>query len=205
MVPLLEKLQLFWSGVDVWDITKLVGHQSFKMHGIFMWAIHDLPTYGLLLGHVTKGYKGCMACGPNTCSRHSKKLCKTTYIDHHRWLLSNHPYWRNAHDFNGKFERRSTPNVVQGFQVLDHAIAYEAWKQDGGMEDDNPCLHNGMKQRNVLFDLPYWKVWINNQCFNIIMLLSIVSIVEFVHNETPNWPILLPLLKGCLLGLLILN
>jgi hypothetical protein len=31
------------------------------MHGILMWTIHDLPTYGLLLGHVTKGYKGCMA------------------------------------------------------------------------------------------------------------------------------------------------
>ncbi len=92
------------------------------MHGIFMWAIHDLLAYGLLLGKVTKGYKGCMACGLNTCNRHSKKLCKSTYIDHHRWLTLDHPYQRNANDFNGKFERRLAPNVMQGFQVLDRAI-----------------------------------------------------------------------------------
>lgn len=119
-----------------------------------------------------------MACDPNTCNCHSKKLCKTTYIDHHRWLLSNHPYRRNSHDFNDKFERRSTLNVMQVFQVLDHAITYEGWKQDGGMEDDNPCFHNGVKRRNAFFDLPYWKVWNKNHCFNIIMLLSIVSIVD---------------------------
>ncbi len=178
MVPLLKDLQLFWGGVDAWDITRLVGHQSFKIYNILMWVIHDLLAYGLFLGHVTKGYKGCMACDPNTCNRHSKKLCKTTYIDHHRWLLSNHPYWRNSHDFNDKFERRSAPNVMQGFQVLDHAIAYEGWKQDGGMEDDNPCFHSGVKRRNALFDLPYWNVWNKNHCFNIIMLLSIVSIVD---------------------------
>jgi len=67
---------------------------------------------------------------------------------------------------------------MQGFQVLDHAITYEGWKQDGGMEDDNPCFHNGVKRRNAFFDLPYWKVWNKNHCFNIIMLLSIVSIVD---------------------------
>jgi hypothetical protein len=94
---------------------------------------------------------------------------------------------------------------MQGGQVLDHAIAYEVWKQHGGKEDDNLCLHSGMTQRSALFDLPYWKVWIKNHCFNIIMLFSIVAIVEFVHNENLNWPILLPLLKGYLLGLISLN
>jgi hypothetical protein len=120
MAPLLKELQLLWGGVDAWDITRPVGQQSFKMHGILMWAIHDLPTYGLLLGQVTKGYKGCMACGPNTCSCHSTKLCKTTYVDHHRWLSLDHPYQRNAHDFNGKYAKRLASNVMQGFQVLDH-------------------------------------------------------------------------------------
>ncbi len=120
MVPLLIKLQLLWSGVDAWDITRLVGQQSFKMHGILMWAICDLLVYGLFLGQVTKGYKGCMACGPNTCSCHSQKLCKTTYVDHHRWLPLDHPYQRNARDFNGKYEKRLASNVMQGFQVLDH-------------------------------------------------------------------------------------
>jgi hypothetical protein len=41
-----------------------------------MWAIHDLHAYGLFLGQVTKGYKGCLAYGPNTSSCHSKILGK---------------------------------------------------------------------------------------------------------------------------------
>jgi len=47
MVPLSKELQLFWGGVDAWDIKRLVGHQSFKMHSILMWVIHDLLAYGL--------------------------------------------------------------------------------------------------------------------------------------------------------------
>jgi hypothetical protein len=100
-------------------------------------------------------------------------------------LPSNHPYRRNVDDFNGKFKRRLALNVKQGFRVLDHAIAYEAWKQNGGGGDNNPCLHNGVKQISVIFDFPCWKVSIKHHCLNIIMLFSIVviAIVEFVHND----------------------
>jgi len=28
-----------------------------------MWTIHDFPVYGLVMGCVTEGYKGCPICG----------------------------------------------------------------------------------------------------------------------------------------------
>ncbi len=67
MAPLLE----FWKGVHAWDVTKPIGDRRFIMHVFLMWSIHDLPTYGLLVGQVTKGYKGCPTYGPNTSSCHS--------------------------------------------------------------------------------------------------------------------------------------
>jgi hypothetical protein len=109
-----------------------------------MWAIHDLLAYGLLSSQVTKGYKGCLDCGPNTISHHSRRLGKTTYVHHCRWLRLNQPYQANAHDFNGKFEKRPTPPFMSGSDVPSHANLYEDWKLQGGMEEDNLCQDNGV-------------------------------------------------------------
>jgi hypothetical protein len=92
------------------------------------------------------------------CSRHSKKLGKIVYGCHRKWLQPTHPWRSNAHDFHGKFERKVALLVMKGFDVLDHANAYEMWKLNGGKEDDNACVRIGVKRKNILFDLPYWKV-----------------------------------------------
>lgn len=94
---------------------------------------------------MTKGYKGYRTYGPNTTSCHSKKLGKTTYIHHSRWLKPNHPYQANARDFNGKSEKGPTPPFILGFDVLSHANFYEDWKLRGGREEDNPCHDSGVK------------------------------------------------------------
>jgi hypothetical protein len=57
----------------------------------------------------------------------------------------------------GKSKRKATTLLMKGYEVLDHANAYEMWKLNGGREDDNPCVNIGMKCKNILFDLPYWK------------------------------------------------
>jgi hypothetical protein len=44
------------------------------------------------------------------------------------------------------------------FDVLLHANLYEDWKLQGGRAEDNPCHDSGVKQKNYLFDLPYWHV-----------------------------------------------
>jgi len=131
-----------------------------------MWAIHDLLAYGLLSGQVTKGYNYCLlTCGPNTCSCHLRRLGKTTFVHHRRWLWPTHPYWNNLHDFNGRFERRPAPLMMKGIDVLEHANLYEAWKSWGGREEDNLCLNNGVKWESCLFDLLYWKVNSNPHLF----------------------------------------
>jgi hypothetical protein len=63
MAPLIEELQELWKGVIAFDVLAEVGKQTFKLRGIFIWTIHDFPTYGLVVGCVTKGYKGCPICG----------------------------------------------------------------------------------------------------------------------------------------------
>lgn len=66
-----------------------------------MWSIHNLLAYEPLVGQVTKGYKGCPICGPNSCGFHSKQLGKIVYVGHYRWLRLNHPNWSNkVLDFN---------------------------------------------------------------------------------------------------------
>jgi hypothetical protein len=118
-----------------------------------MWANHELLAYGLFLGQVTKSYKGYLTYGPNTTRHHLKRLEKTTYIHHSRWLKPNHPYQPNAHDFNGKSEKGPTPPLGSRFDVLSQANFYEDWKLQGGREEDNPCHDNGMKRISCLFDL----------------------------------------------------
>lgn len=85
MAPLLEELYELWKGVVAWDVRKPEGHCMFTLQPILTWSIHDLLAYGLLYGQVNKGYKGCPACGLNTCS-HSKKLGKIIYGCHRKWL-----------------------------------------------------------------------------------------------------------------------
>jgi len=67
MASLLE----FWQGVHAWDVTRPIGDCRFTMHALLLWSIHDLLAHGLLAGQVTKGFKGCPTCGPNTSSCHS--------------------------------------------------------------------------------------------------------------------------------------
>ncbi len=66
MAPLIEELQELWRGVIAFDVSAKVGKQTFKLRGILMWTIHDFPTYGLVVGCDTKGYKGCPICGLDT-------------------------------------------------------------------------------------------------------------------------------------------
>ncbi len=86
MPLLLDELLELWKGVHSWDVTKPIGDRKFTMHVFLMWSIHDLPTYGLLVDQITKGFKGCPTCGPNTSSHHFRNLGKMVYEFHHRWL-----------------------------------------------------------------------------------------------------------------------
>ncbi len=118
----------------------VVGSKIFTLHGIMMWAIHDLPTYGLLSDQITKRYKGCPTYGPNNNSHHSKAIGKTIYCQQHKWLPLDYPFRSNSCDLDGKVERRPLPLVLMGPKVLEHVTLYEAWKLNNGRKEDcNPC------------------------------------------------------------------
>ncbi len=92
--------------------------------------------------------------------------------------------------------KKANPNDMQGFQVINHAIAYEAWKQDGGRENNNPCLLNGVKRKNVHFYLPYWKVWIKNHflniikcCFPLLPLLNLFIMGTLIGHGCHCWKV----------------
>jgi hypothetical protein len=44
---------------------------------------------------------------------------------------------------------------MNGHDLLEHANAYESWKLNNTNEDDNPCVKTRVKQKSLLFDLPY--------------------------------------------------
>ena len=75
--PLLEELHILWSeGVQTRDASNFGGSSTFLMRAVLLWTIHDFPAYGIVAGCVTKGYRGCPCCGPETTSRRSAALKK---------------------------------------------------------------------------------------------------------------------------------
>lgn len=61
-----ELLELWEEGVVVKDASVREGEQLKLLRGILLWCIHDYPAYGMVSGLVTKGYRGCVCCGPYT-------------------------------------------------------------------------------------------------------------------------------------------
>ena len=80
--PLVEELQILWhNGVPTADAAMYGGSREFNMKAILLWTIYDFPAYGIVAGRVTKGYRACPCCGPNTTSRRSRALHKNIYDD----------------------------------------------------------------------------------------------------------------------------
>jgi len=121
MATLIEKLQELWRGVIAFDVSVEVGKQTFKLRGILMWTIHDFPAYGLIARCVTKGYKGCPICGPNTIARYSKRMIKMVYTSDRCQLNCTHPYHRNKCWFDGKLETKGTPQPIFPKQTFQNA------------------------------------------------------------------------------------
>jgi hypothetical protein len=54
--PLVEELKLLWEvGVPTWVVVIFNGQTQFNMCAMLMWTMHDLPTYSIIVGCVTKG------------------------------------------------------------------------------------------------------------------------------------------------------
>ena len=62
--PLIDELkELRHDGIQKFDMSS---GDYFRMHACLLWTIHDFPTYGILSGWSTKGYKACPTCNEDT-------------------------------------------------------------------------------------------------------------------------------------------
>ena len=167
--PLLEELKVLWhTGVPTDDAAIYQGSPHFNMKAILLWTIHDFPAYGVVAGCVTKGYKGCPICGPNTVSRRSLSLHKNVYDAQYRQFLpAAHP-WRLARpEFNGVAEHRCPIRRVSSADILHWGQLRESWIQVGGAPaHSDPARQFGIKRVSALFELDYWKVCIGSNGFH---------------------------------------
>jgi hypothetical protein len=97
MRPLVEELQMLWTGILAQDFSNPIRDRSFSLRGMLMWMISDYPGYGLVSRVCTHGFRGCAVCGPETDSRFVKsgnklnaesKVCgsKEVFGGGRRWL-----------------------------------------------------------------------------------------------------------------------
>ena len=172
-----QVMDRYWStqpcihpGVWVYDALARSGKHMFLMRGVCLYTVTDFPGLGLISGCATKGYIACPYCGPNTKGRYSHELRKTTYeCQHRKWLGRVHPFREAVDAFDGFPEYGHTPPSVTAAQILEWAKERENWLNDcRRVQAEDPVRRTGIKQRSMLYDLPYWEV-INFGQIHVVM------------------------------------
>lgn len=154
MQPLIEELKELWNvGVETYDAST---NQNFILRASLLWTISDFPGYAMLSGWSTKGYLACPICGYETSSmylKHSRKVC---YMNHRRFLDSNHKWRSDKKRFNGQVEIGQAPPVLSGSTIK---ILLDGYENNFGKEKGKrkvSCDVNPWNKKSILFDLPYW-------------------------------------------------
>lgn len=154
MRPLIDELNTLWnSGVCTYDS---FSGSFFTMKAAVLWTISDFPGSGMLGGHKTKGYRACPICLDAIDAVHlGGTMC---YQGHRRWLDKDHA-WRRASDkFNGSFEFREAPSVINGCDVLSQINCH-----DFPVLSMHPQFKTGRSNMScwthkaIFFELPYWE------------------------------------------------
>ena len=163
--PLLEELNTLWVvGVGMRDAAAFMGQPVFKCFGVLLFTTHDLPGYGIVAGLATKGYKGCVHCGPQTVARYSRSLRKVVYnSEYRRWLNAEHRFRSDDELFGGNPELRPPPVPSTAMQLIEWGAMRKSFLLAGGRpKRSDPCRHNGVKRIPSLYQLPYFKVSLQN-------------------------------------------
>ncbi|XP_074379270.1 uncharacterized protein LOC141720620 [Apium graveolens] len=161
MQPLIVELNELWEvGIETYDA--LTDH-TFNLRASLLWTISDFPGLAMLSGWSTKGRLACPVCNYETSSmylKHSRKMC---YMDHRRFLNTEHPWRLDKRKFNGQIELRDCPKVLTGIDIeellagfVNHFRAKKPEKkrkrQKNKIKSNSP-----FKKKSIFFDLPYWK------------------------------------------------
>jgi hypothetical protein len=89
-------------------------------------------------------------------------LGKNVYLGHRRYLAMHHPYRRLKNSFVGEEDHGGPPRVLFAHNILRFAKQREDWlaRSTRNKKGDklDPNHEHGVKKKNALFVLPYWKV-----------------------------------------------
>ncbi|XP_062093839.1 uncharacterized protein LOC133799866 [Humulus lupulus] len=116
LAPLIDDLKLLCDGVDCYDS---FSKESFILRALLLWTINDFPAYGNLSRCYVKGYKGCPICGEQTSATRLKFCKKTCYMEHRRFLPTEHYLRNQMKAFNGKQELRGPPPIMTGEEIYE--------------------------------------------------------------------------------------
>ncbi|XP_016168454.1 uncharacterized protein LOC107611000 [Arachis ipaensis] len=145
--PLIEELKELWDvGVKTYDA---FDKKTFNMKAAIMWTINDFPAYGNLSGWCTYGEFACPSCNINTYSIRLKKSQKYCYMDHRRFLKSNHKYQNDARSFDGTKESRVAPGPISGSSVLNQTRGINFFLGPGKKSKDNLKARLDLKEMNI--------------------------------------------------------
>lgn len=160
ITPLVRDFLSLWHGIQTIDVSDQDGMRRFLLRAILLWTVNDFPTYGLISGQQTKGYKECPVCVTETCAVHSNVIKKMMYLGNRRWLPQEHRFRRAKVASDGHSEMRSSPRRPSGRDIVEMAEERVAYIADGGREngEDDPVKKHGVKRVSMLFQLPYWAV-----------------------------------------------
>lgn len=160
IAPLVRDLLKLWTGVPTVDSLGEDDVCVFVLRAILLWIINDFPTYGLILGQQTKGYKGCPVCMIETLAQHSTALKKMVYLGNQRWLPLQHRFRREQVASDGSPEFEEALRRPLGEEVLQMDVERVQYLTDGGREDgeNDPVKLHRVKRVCALHSLSYWMV-----------------------------------------------
>ncbi|XP_063942849.1 uncharacterized protein LOC135150469 [Daucus carota subsp. sativus] len=154
MQPLIEELKELWDvGVETYDASR---NQNFMLRASVLWTISDFPGYGMLSGWSTKGYLACPICSYETSSMYLKNSRKMCYMNHRRFLDSNHKWRSDKRRFNGQVEVGQAPPVISGSMIKKLLAGYQNKFGKVHGKRKVSCDVNPWNKKSIFFDLPYW-------------------------------------------------
>ena len=90
---------------------------KFNLHAAVLFSINDYPALGTLSGQTTKGYYACVHCDKNPLSRRLKN--KIGYIDHRRYLPTDHDWCKYTKEFDGNTEEQEAHEKFNAEEVAE--------------------------------------------------------------------------------------
>ena len=87
------------------------------MHVALLWIINDFLAYGDISSWSTKGTFACFPCNYDSQSCWLKYGRKFSYIEHRRFLNSDHKFCKQKQSFDRHVDMRLAPITVSGGEI----------------------------------------------------------------------------------------